>query len=150
MKIRLANEADIDVLVPLYLDFYKTTDYSKIYPADPETIHLLTEHIVTKGAMVVVEEDDKVVGSGGAWVGPATFNRDITVAVEVVYYIHPDARGHKVAPAILQALEDRCKEMGAVSLQMVRLRTSPPEVDVLYQMNGYKPSEYNFTKRLVD
>lgn len=150
MKVRLANEADIEKLVPLYLEFYKTTDYSKIYPADPETIHLLTEHIVTKGAMIVVEDDDKIVGSGGAYIGPATFNRDVTVGVEVVYYIHPDARGHKIAPAILQALEERCKELGAVSLQMVRLRTSPPEVDDLYKMNGYKPSEYNFTKRLVD
>lgn len=150
MKIRLANEADIEKLVPLYLEFYKTTDYAKIYPADPDTIHQLTEYIVTKGAMVVVEEDDKIVGSGGAYVGAATFNKNITVAVEVVYYIHPDARGYKVAPAILQALEDRCKEMGAVSLQMIRLRTSPPEVDDLYKMNGYKPSEYNFTKRLVD
>ncbi len=150
MKIRLANEADIDTLVPLYLEFYKTTDYSKIYDADPETITQLTEHIITKGAMIVVEEDGKVVGSGGAYVGPATFNKNVTVAVEVVYYIHPDARGHKVAPAILQALEERCKELGAESLQMVRLRTSPPEVDDLYKMNGYKPSEYNFTKRLVD
>lgn len=150
MKVRLANEADIEKLVPLYLEFYKTTDYSKIYPADPETIHMLTEHIVTKGAMIVVEDDDKIVGSGGAYIGPATFNRDVIVGVEVVYYIHPDARGHKVAPAILQALEERCKELGAVSLQMVRLRTSPPEVDDLYKMNGYKPSEYNFTKRLVD
>lgn len=150
MKVRLANEADIEKLVPLYLEFYKTTDYSKIYPADPETIHMLTEHIVTKGAMIVVEDDDNIVGSGGAYIGPATFNRDVTVGVEVVYYIHPDARGHKVAPAILQALEERCKELGAVSLQMVRLRTSPPEVDDLYKMNGYKPSEYNFTKRLVD
>lgn len=150
MKVRLANESDIERLVPLYMEFYKTTDYSKIYPANEETIHKLTDHIVTNGAMIVVEDEDQIVGSGGAWIGPATFNHEVTVAVEVVYYIHPDARGHKVAPAILQALEDRCKELGAVSLQMVRLRTSPPEVDDLYKMNGYKPSEYNFTKRLVD
>ena len=151
MLIRLANEADIAMLVPLYLEFYKTTDYSKIYPADPETIYQLTEHIVTKGAMVVYEDDlGFILGSAGAYIGPATFNRDVIVGVEVVYYMHPDARGNKVAPALLQRLEERCKELGAVSLQMVRLRTSPPEVDDLYKMNGYKPSEYNFTKRLVD
>mgnify|MGYP000927932200 CR=1 FL=1 len=151
MKVRLANESDIDVLVPLYLDFYKTTDYSRIYDCDPETIYQLTEHIVTKGAMVVYEDLNGVVmGSAGAYVGPATFNKNVTVAVEVVYYLHPDARGNQVAPALLQCLEQRCKDLGAVSLQMVRLRTSPPAVDDLYKMNGYKPSEYNFTKRLVD
>ena len=150
MQVRLANQDDVEKLVPLYLEFYKTTDYSNIYPADPDTIYKLTDHIVNNGAMAVVEEDGEIVGSAGAWIGPATFNHNITTAVEVVYYLHPDARGHKIAPALLQALEDRCNELGAVSLQMVRLRTSPPEVGDLYKMNGYRPSEYNFTKRLVD
>jgi GNAT superfamily N-acetyltransferase len=148
--IRLANLEDTQALVELYLEFYKTTDYSRIYPADRETIEKLTVWIITEGAMVVFEEDGKILGSAGAWIGPATFNMHVRTATEVVYYLDPTARGHRVAPALLEALEERCNELGAISLQMVRLRTSPAEVDVLYQMNGYKPSESYFTKRLID
>lgn len=150
MIVRTATIDDVDLLVPLYMEFYKTTDYCKIYDADQETIRELTQHIVTQGAMIVVESDGVVVGSAGAFVGPATFNKNITVAVEVVLYIDPSARGNKVFPILLTELERRCYELGAISLQMVRLRTSPPQVDDLYKLNGYRPSEYNWTKRLVN
>lgn len=150
MTIRLATPSDTEQLVQLYLEFYKTTDYSRIYPADEETITKLTQWLTNDGAMVIFEEGGKILGSAGAWIGPATFNMHVYTATEVVYYLDPAARGHKIAPALLQALEERCNELGAISLQMVRLRTSPPEVDDLYKMNGYKPSEAYFTKRLVE
>ncbi len=150
MKVRVANSNDIPALVPLYMKFYETTDYNKIYQADIETITLLTDYIIQEGAMVVAEVDNIIVGSAGAYIGPATFNKNIRVATEVIFYLDPDVRGNSIAPILIWELEKQCKELGALSLQMMRLRNSSEKIDELYQLNGYRPSEFNFTKRLVD
>jgi GNAT superfamily N-acetyltransferase len=93
------------------------------------------------GAFLVGYRDDTAVCCGG-------LKRLPDGACEIKrMYVEPFARGHGVAGALLNALEDRARELGYT---IARLDTGPlqPISRGLYERRGYEPIE-NFNANPV-
>ena len=149
IHIRLGKQSDIPQLVMLYRNFYITTDYAQVYDMCDETVSTLTATLIDSGVLIVAEDDGVIVASAGCYVGPALFNSSIITSHEVVLYVDPKYRTRHIGQQLQEAIDKRASELGAVSNQMVRLSNSPEAAEILYKMNGYHPTEWVFTKRLV-
>lgn len=146
--IRQATTQDVPAVVSMSRKFYGTTDYIATEPFDADTVWDLTELLISTGVMLVAEVEGDVVGMAGALIAPGLFNRHISVATEVVWWVDPNCTRHGVGQKLFKALESHCRIKGARRLQMVKLRTSPEHVGTMYEQAGYPLSEISYTKVL--
>jgi hypothetical protein len=102
-------------------------------PSLIETFEKLMNH--DDGILVVSK-----TGMAGALVYPAYFNRHTLVAQEIFWWGDGD---------LLQALESRARTRGAETLSMISLDGLREDaVGRFYRMNGYRPLEHTYIKRL--
>lgn len=146
--IRKAVQADIPAIVAMSRKFYATTSYTQLTPMSDDTVAYLTEMLIDEGVMLVAEVKGDVVGMVGLAVMPFTFNPQVTIAAEVVWWVDPDAQGAGIGRALLEAVPDACKDAGADAVQMMALSSSPPAAAALYERMGYKHTETSFTRAL--
>lgn len=146
--IRQATQEDLSAIVEMSRHFYATTFYSTWAQFDPTTVYDLAENLADNHVMLVAQDGDKYVGMVGLFVAPFMFDRGVTAAYEVVWWVDPEYQGNGVGQKLLAAIEPACKARGAQAIQMVRLATSPPQAEALYEKLGYKFSEASHTKTL--
>jgi L-amino acid N-acyltransferase YncA len=147
--IRKATMDDLRAVVEMSEKFYPTTDYSHRVPFDPGSVGALVSGIIEHSVMLIAEDEDtgKIVGFAALAVVPFIFNVNYNAAHEIAWWVDPEASNKGHGLALLRAIEPACKEYENVAfIQMVKLRTSPPQVDLLYAKEGYILSETSFTK----
>jgi GNAT superfamily N-acetyltransferase len=89
-----------------------------------------------------------IVGTVGAMLFPAYFNRAVTIGQETFYWAAPSHRG-MLGPAMLDAVEQAAREAGASQFIMVSLDALRPEaVGRLYERRGYSPLEHSYVRSL--
>ena len=89
-----------------------------------------------------------IVGTVGAMLFPAYFNRAVTIGQECFWWVLPEHRG-TAGPAMLDAIEQAAREAGAVRFMMVCLEALRPEaVGRLYERRGYAPLEHSYVRAL--
>lgn len=146
MHVRPATEADSAVILDMSRRFYATTSYASITPMSDESVERIIVMLTEDGVMLVAEEDGVVIGMVGLAILPFTFNTDVKIAAEVVWWVEPDSQGAGAGKALLAAIEPACWERGVAAIQMMLLASSPPQAEMLYARAGYAPSERSFTK----
>ncbi len=146
--IRRATEADIPAVIEMSRSFYATTAYAALTPMCEKAVSATAGMLIDSGVLLVAEVDGDLVGMVGLAVMPFTFDHDVTIAAEVVWWVEPDAQGAGIGLALLEAVEPACREAGADAIQMMTLATSPPHAAALYERLGYRHSESSFTKRI--
>lgn len=144
--IRPATVHDSERIIEMCKEFYHTTKYVKFAPYDEPTIRELTETLIACGIVLVADLKGELVGLLGMVIGPYLFNRNLTSAHEVVFWVDPAAQSLGIGRELNSAATIVCKERGAVIAQMVKLDTSPPLVAQLYESLGYYHSECSYTK----
>jgi L-amino acid N-acyltransferase YncA len=150
MIVRGATSADMRDILRMARAFYATTEYTTSAPMCDETVEGLANWMIESGVMLVAEtEDGAVVGMVGLAVAPFMFNRAITSAHEVVWYVDTAARNSGAGRALLAAIEPACAARGISRVQMVHLTNSPAEAAALYERMGFHLSESCYTKELT-
>lgn len=144
--IRPATAADIPAIVEMSRLFYATTSYCTWAEFDADTVHALATNLAENHVMLVAEVDGAVVGMVGLFVAPFMFNKHRTGAYEVVWWVNPDAQGAGVGKALLAAIEPACAERGVDAIQMVHLKSSPPQAAAIYERAGFAHTESSYTK----
>lgn len=148
LVIREATHGDIDVIVGMAQQFYATTSYAEICPMEDVQAAGLAILLMDTGVMLVAEHEGVVVGMTGLHIEPFTFNPSVMMATELVFWVNPESRGASVAAQLLSAITAACRDKGCHFIRMMTLHDSPPQAAMLYEREGYAPSEHAFTKRL--
>lgn len=146
--IRAATEADIPAIVEMSRRFYVTTSYSAFAAMDDDTVAALSAWLINDGVLLVAEAGGGPVGMAGLAITPFMFNRDVTTAHEVIWWVNPEAQSAGVGKALLSAIEPACKAKGATAIQMMHLHDSPPQAGEMYLRLGYRLSELCYTKEV--
>lgn len=146
--IRKATLADVPVIVAMSARFYPTTHYADWCEMDEASVAGLATGLIENDVFFVAERDGELVGMIGLMVAPFLFNQARKFAVEIVWWVAPDARGSRIASQLLAVVEKPCRDAGADRIQMVHMPNSPPQAAALYRHAGYAESEISFTKDL--
>ncbi len=148
MEIRKATLADVPVIVAMSARFYPTTHYADWCEMDEASVAGLATGLIENDVFYVAERDGELVGMIGLMIAPFLFNQNRKFAVEIVWWVAPDARGSRIASQLLAVVEQPCRDAGAERIQMVHMPNSPPQAAALYRYAGYAESEISFTKDL--
>lgn len=146
--VRRANEQDLPAALRMAESFYATTDYPKVAAFSAVDVASIGPLLLSNGVMLVAERAGQIVGMVGLVLAPFLFNKSVTTAHEVVWWVDPDARDSGAGVALLRAIEPACKDSGAVMIQMLHLANSPPQAAALYQRFGYVYAEASYMKVL--
>jgi GNAT superfamily N-acetyltransferase len=144
MNVRNAVTGDFGWMAAWGQEFVRSAyggDYSR--PAVIEMLRMLMENHV----LLVAEREGGIpLAMAGAMLFPRWWNPAMVEAIELFWWVTPDARRCGVGRIMLESLELRCKERGAAKMTMVR--TANLDLTQMYLRRGYAPLEEHFSKEL--
>lgn len=146
MIVRSATEDDTPALLDMGREFYATTDYPALADYDEASVMALIDYMRDTGVLLVAEVADALVGMAGLILAPFPFNRRITTANEVVWWVTPGARDSGAGVALMRAIPAACKALGASTVNMVLLSSSPPQAGCIYERMGYTLCESSYMR----
>ena len=148
LTIRKANIIDIKDIMDLIAEFYeeglkecglKFTDYA---------LNKTTEHFITNGIVIVVEDNDSLVGIIGGIIVPSIFDSTEKIAQEMMWFIKKDYRKGELAKDLLQRFEKEARDLGANHIAVAAMGNMRNEVlDRFYRHNGYTLMETQYIKK---
>lgn len=146
--IRDARPDDIGRILELGQRFFVESGWSKFAEWDAMSFVETVERLDGEGAMLVAEDDGRIVGMAGAPVYPAYFNRDVRMSQELFWYGDPTYRGRE-AFALFPALEAAVEAKGsAVHLMGAVAGHREATFERVYARHGYRPTERFYIKRI--
>ena len=147
--IRPATEADVDAIVAMAKHFIAFAPHASIAEYEDSDIVNAARACMEHGIVIVAEQDGEVVGmlfgvTTGIWFAPKT-----TWAVELAWWVQPEARGGSAGIRLVTAFQDWAREQGAklVAMSSLHLENDSRVSSVLTRM-GFTPSEHTYIKRL--
>lgn len=146
IRIRRAVADDLPGIVAMGRTFYAQTAYASFSEYSDASALVLCQMMLDSGVLLVAESDGALVGMVGLAITPFLFNHAQKTAHEVMWWVHPSARGGGAGKALLDAVEPACREKGVVAIQMLHLSNSPASAAAMYQRMGYEQSECSYVK----
>lgn len=140
--IRDATPEDIPELVRMGRRFYEALGYDRLIAFNDRDFAAslfgwMQEHVVliTDGGMAVAVTFRSYVNHGAL------------IAAELFFWVDPEKRGGGMA--LLDALEARCRALGAKTMSAVVCEGMKPEsLSAAYRRRGYAPKEQTYVKEL--
>jgi GNAT superfamily N-acetyltransferase len=151
VTVRTATVEDLPRYMDLAKAFVATTPVNHLIPFDRDSTAAFVESALDNEnmAVLVAEEDDKIVGITAAIVYPMYFNPSKLVAQELWWYIKPDARGGTASKLLFQEIEKWGKSKQAEAMFMIALDNDRvTTMAKMYGRLGYAPTERVFVKGL--
>ena len=147
--IRLATKEDISEMVRIGELFFNESGYAELSSYDPESVESYLSQFMDNGiCILIVAEENGIVGVTGALLFPLYLNQSCILAQELFWWVHPEHRGG-AGRDMLKLLESEAKTRGAKALIMLALEKLNPEfVGRLYKRLGYKLIEHQYIKVL--
>jgi ribosomal protein S18 acetylase RimI-like enzyme len=149
MNIRTAEEKDIQDIVELAFQFENYLDELESTP-DPERIprHIIKEIFLEgfsdpKHVILLVEEDDNIIGFSDFWVYPEFIHGGLTAYLNNIF-IASEFRRKGIGSKLLWDTIKKAKEMDAVALHISIL----PE-NIIAQ-NFYKKNEITWEIKMLE
>lgn len=140
MKVRLATPADVPEIVTMGEEFVQVPGYKDRLAIDRETFgaHLSKALGSPDAAVFVLEQDGALFGAIGGLVAPSMFTPKRN-AVELFWFVRPEARGNGNGRKLLDALIEWAKWHDCLSLNMIE----PPDSELgrLYERLGFTKFE---------
>ncbi len=150
LTIRKANIIDTKDILELISEFYEEglkecglrfTDYS---------LNKTAEHFINNGIVIVVQDEDNLVGIIGGIIIPSIFDETEKIAQEMMWFIKKEYRQGSLAKDLLQRFEQEAKLLGAKHIVMVSIGNMKNEIlDRFYKNNGYRLLETQYIKNEV-
>jgi hypothetical protein len=143
--IREAKAADIPRITEMGSRSLREGPYKDLVGDNPEQTGKLALEVMTKGMILVAEEEDGTISGLLAFiVFPHYFSGELT-AGEVMWYVEPEFRKSFTSLALLRGAERMARGFGAKYMQF----TAPTsEVGRAYEALNYKQVEVSFQKAL--
>lgn len=139
-NIRKAEPEDFPKVLPMAEKFYNSTAYSKDMEFD---IPSILEHFIlmlTRGFVLLAEEDGEAIGMLGCLVVPFQLNTNYLVCSEAMWWVEPAYRGLAVGSDLTKEAEIEAQIAGCHKTIMSSLADSPI-VDAYYESRGYVLAE---------
>lgn len=150
-QVRDATPGDVPVIAMLGARFYDEAGWHDVAEWDDASIRATLEGMIANpdAIVLVLERKGVICGMAGGMVYPLYFNHAHKTGQELFFWVRPDER-IGAGKALLEALEDRAAQLGALSWAMISLEKVRPEATgALYRRRGYRASEHTFIKRLA-
>lgn len=148
LTIRKANIIDTKDILELISEFYeeglkecglKFTDYS---------LNKTAEHFINNGIVIVVEDNDNLVGIIGGIIVPSIFDETEKIAQEMMWFIKKDYRKGELAKDLLNRFEQEARNLGANHIAVAAMGNMRNEVlDRFYRHNGYTLMETQYIRK---
>ena len=148
LTIRKANIIDTKDILDLISEFYEEglkeyglnfTDYS---------LYRTAEKFITNGIVIVVEDNESLVGIIGGAVIPSIFDETEKIAQEMMWFIKKDYRKGELAKDLLDRFEQEARDLGAKYITVAAMGNMRNEVlDRFYRHNGYMLMETQYLKK---
>ena len=148
LTIRKANIIDTKDILDLISEFYeeglkecglKFTDYS---------LNKTAEHFINNGIVIVVEDNETLVGIIGGIVIPSIFDETEKIAQEMMWFIKKEYRKGELAKDLLDRFEKEARDLGAKYIAVAAMGNMRNEVlDRFYRHNGYMLMETQYLKK---
>lgn len=146
--IREATEADLPAVVAMGERFHAASGYGVLGDYDPSDTENNMRLLFKIGLILVAESNGRLVGALCMVFAPLMFNSKRFTANEMAWWVDEDARDTGAGVDLLRALEPACRARGAVGIQMLHLKNSPPQAAALYERLGFVQSESSYLKVL--
>lgn len=143
MIVRQANPFDIPVLLDMLRSYRSLTPLAFLSQADDAeyVTRLLTELMVGKG-LILVADNDGVVGMLVASIGPSVWSPKHLLMTELAYWVEPDARGGTAGYRLLAEYkkigEKLIEEKRICNFLISKMSNSP---NLQYQKFGFEKLE---------
>lgn len=146
--VRQGTEGDRADIMRMAQAFWGQTDYAE--PFEAEYAGQVLTSMLEQGLVVVFEDDGQVVGVAAAASIPLVGAGSVRMAVELIFYVDPGARGScSCAVDLVRGLEDAARSAGLKYLCMVSLQSVNPDIpESLYRRLGYTHAESAWRKEL--
>ena|ERR1700743_77808 len=146
--IRRATLEDMPEMLPMFREFYKTTEYAPLVEYDEATVEELATIITNDHLMLVAEgsEPGTLAGVVGMMYCPWSFNKAFKMCAEVVWHVKPEEQRNGAGSALLDAIEPEGRSDGATIFYMFTLSTSPAFAVQAYLNRDYIAAGHSFLK----
>ena len=147
MSIRQATLADVSALALMGAEFCESSPYGGYSVTDCEAS--LTQIVMT-GGVFVAEYGQEIIGAIGGMLAPMWFAPSgPKMAVELFWWVKPEARGGSAGVKLIGVFEAWAKREGAASVVMSCLETiEPDKVSGMLNRLGFKQAERSFIRGL--
>lgn len=146
MIIRKAVLQDKPTVIDMVKDFLKESNM----PLKPDLKQISEGFDIMldnpSALMLVVQKEDRVVGVLGALLAPSFFSTE-TSAVELLWYMQPDARDGRAALRLINHYETWAKNKG-VRIVAMNDTHNLADLQKLYERKGYQLKEKTYIKVL--
>jgi L-amino acid N-acyltransferase YncA len=149
MLIRKAKYLDFAALVQIGHKFFEFNPHREFTDIDEESLIQTFEQLLREHLLLVVEVEDKVVGTAAAFIAPLYWNFGFLQGVEAFWWIDPEHRGNKAGTRLRVALQQAAKDKGVTFWSMIALADSMhDQVCAVYKRAGFKHAESVYMKVL--
>lgn len=152
MEIRTAQPEDLPALMRMAQDFHAASPAVETVQFCPRSMAETFQSLATGDRSILFVADDEELGVIGMIAGvfyPHYLNAMHIAAQELFWWCDPSARGKGAGLALIKAMEDWAKDIGAKTLYMAS--TSNPNAEKLaklYQRRGFSKHDIYFAKRI--
>lgn len=145
--IRVATLGDVDVLLPMALAFLAQPPFCEMGAASPSHVRAFIERLITadNSVVFVAAPNGRILGM----IGAGLFEHQLTgllTGQEVGWWMAPEARGARIAMALLDEAERWASAAGAVVFQV---QGPSAKVQRFYQRRGYVAYEAGYFRRVA-
>lgn len=149
MKIRPANINDIPAITRCAESFFEYAKFANDgLELDRVSFQKTVKWYLDNGIILLLINNNKVVGGISGRIVPWDFNHSIKVALEFFYWVDEEYRGIDSVKLLMQ-FEEVCKLQGADYVCMISVNTHlEDKVHKLYKKMGYEKVETLFRKRV--
>lgn len=145
-NIRLADDADVDVVLEMGRKFYTSIEQAKMIPFDEESASVQIFHMLDNGFILLAEADGEVVGMMGCSFFDYPMNLAYKGCTEHMFWVEESHRGSTLAARMIKEAEAIAVHEGASFCVMAALESSPEMIDTFYKRLGYNRSERAYIK----
>lgn len=148
--LRIAKEADADVVLRLCKEFFAKTQYGRITLDDRHVSDLIAPFLIpeNRDSICILWDNDPHFGiiAGQLSVVPLIQRKVVT---ECLWYVDPGLRGSSAGKELLDAFEHWASLVGADLIQMMCMPDGTGKLlDRYYKSRGYTLTELTYTKEL--
>lgn len=134
VRIRQADSQDIDTVLPLF-GAYRV--FYGLAPQARASWVYLAARLADGSSCLLLAEDDDGAGLGFAWLYPGFDSLALAPSWQLHdLFVAPEARGHGIARALLDAAEAAAREAGAACI-VLQTAHDNLAAQALYQSAGY-------------